>query len=598
MNGFADEAQERQRLITFLQEQQVKVTKLTSQLAQQTSLEAAASKALLQNITQGLASFRKGVRELELWTEEAGTDDPESFVSLRDQQQAYAALQQAHRAASAQVQQNAAQHLREQRKALLGSPDPSAKQKQMHDSGQVLGVSKDITQGLRRTKQLLSQELDHTSATLAAMDASHERLAKSKEEYEKQTPLLTRSRRLLSKMSWHSLLESLILYGALAFFFLVVAFIIQKRLRYFVPSFLVPSFGKPHSKVPGQYPAGLQQGGLESPGRFADPSGSGSPSNDKWYEAQPGYDLPGDVNDDQWLSEPTQGQPGDSISEASALHEDLTDADALEARETAEAAGLGSGVDDVNAANGTTASGTGSNLTAAKMTDAINTRSSVGNNLHSGESDNVTEMSESQALHTEALSVYSSANGTFTDAALPEDSLRSPYDASAEEEPDWWGLEDQGVTDYTGVGEISFNTSSFKVASAGSADSLAGLNDAALLNGGLLGQEQSHLEASSDLSTVQASDLNASQQHQRVSAENKSALGKPSKLASLQGLASGAFDSVVHSAAFRSLSGAVNRSKPDPIKDPEDSVTRISDILDAAEEDEGDLDVEPDHDEL
>ncbi len=72
MNGFADEAQERQRLITFLQEQQVKVTKLTSQLAQQTSLEAAASKALLQNITQGLASFRKGVRELELWTEEAG----------------------------------------------------------------------------------------------------------------------------------------------------------------------------------------------------------------------------------------------------------------------------------------------------------------------------------------------------------------------------------------------------------------------------------------------------------------------------------------------------------------------------------------------
>ena len=78
-------------------------------------------------------------------------------MSLRDQQQAYAALQQAHRAASAQVQQNAAQHLREQRKALLGSPDPSAKQKQMHDSGQVLGVSKDITQGLRRTKQLLSQ---------------------------------------------------------------------------------------------------------------------------------------------------------------------------------------------------------------------------------------------------------------------------------------------------------------------------------------------------------------------------------------------------------------------------------------------------------
>lgn len=76
---------------------------------------------------------------------------------MQEQQQIYSSLQQANRQASTQVQQNAAKHLREQRKALLGSPDPSAKQRQLQDSSQLLGASKDITQGLRRTKQLLSQ---------------------------------------------------------------------------------------------------------------------------------------------------------------------------------------------------------------------------------------------------------------------------------------------------------------------------------------------------------------------------------------------------------------------------------------------------------
>ena len=72
MNGMAHEAQERQRLIKLLQDDKQNATKLISQLGQQTSLEAPSAKVLLQNISKVLASFRKGVRELELWTEEAG----------------------------------------------------------------------------------------------------------------------------------------------------------------------------------------------------------------------------------------------------------------------------------------------------------------------------------------------------------------------------------------------------------------------------------------------------------------------------------------------------------------------------------------------
>ncbi len=72
MNGMQDETQERQRLVTLLAENRDKGAKLISQLGQQISLEAPSAKALQQNIAKVLASFRKGVRELELWIEEAG----------------------------------------------------------------------------------------------------------------------------------------------------------------------------------------------------------------------------------------------------------------------------------------------------------------------------------------------------------------------------------------------------------------------------------------------------------------------------------------------------------------------------------------------
>ena len=153
------------------------------------------------------------------------------------------------------------------------------------------------------------QELDHTSATLAAMDASHERLAKSKDEYEKQTPLLTKSRRLLSKMSWHSILDNLVLYGCLTIFFAVVAYIVYKRLIYFVPSFLIPSFGRSPAlgQKLGQSPASIQPSGAP-PGSPLSPSVGGPPSNDRWYEAQPGYDKKDSISDDKWY----QAQPDDS----------------------------------------------------------------------------------------------------------------------------------------------------------------------------------------------------------------------------------------------------------------------------------------------
>ena len=74
---------------------------------------------------------------------------------------------------------------------------------------------------------LTQQELEHTSATLAAMDASNDRLAEGREELRGQRGLFASSRRLLRALFTSSALDTVSLYGGLAIFFLVVAYILQ-----------------------------------------------------------------------------------------------------------------------------------------------------------------------------------------------------------------------------------------------------------------------------------------------------------------------------------------------------------------------------------
>ncbi len=75
--------------------------------------------------------------------------------------------------------------------------------------------------------QPLTQELEHTGATLAAMDAANERLAAAAEELRGQRALFGASRRLLRALFRSSVLDTVSLYGGLAVFFLVVAYILQ-----------------------------------------------------------------------------------------------------------------------------------------------------------------------------------------------------------------------------------------------------------------------------------------------------------------------------------------------------------------------------------
>ena len=87
----------------------------------------------------------------------------------------------------------------------------------------------------------LVQELQHTSATLAAMETSETTLKAANTQYRDQRGTIKQSHTLLRTMRVNSLKDSLKLYAALAFFTLVMAYIGFRRMSYFVPPAIINS---------------------------------------------------------------------------------------------------------------------------------------------------------------------------------------------------------------------------------------------------------------------------------------------------------------------------------------------------------------------
>lgn len=112
----------------------------------------------------------------------------------------------------------------------------------------MVGAAQKTTSSLQRSRQVMLQQIENQQNVLAAMDGSHEQLAKTTEEYQSQSSVYGNTRQLLRTMKRHSSWDKLILYGGFAMFMLVCLYIVQKRSVYFVPTFIKTGLGK---LVPG-----------------------------------------------------------------------------------------------------------------------------------------------------------------------------------------------------------------------------------------------------------------------------------------------------------------------------------------------------------
>lgn len=197
-----------------------------------------------RSIQDKLAQIRALTRDLELLYEEIDSEEEQQQVAvLVSQHKAeYERIQQAYKQAVLQQRLLAVQRAASERKELLAdAADPAAKQRLLVEQGQLVSASANATEGLRRTRQVLTEQLDHTSTTLAAMEQSHAQLGKTKEEYHQQAGQLKTSMGLLGTLNWQQTAERLMLWVGLACFMLAVAYIVQKRVGHFLPSALSPT---------------------------------------------------------------------------------------------------------------------------------------------------------------------------------------------------------------------------------------------------------------------------------------------------------------------------------------------------------------------
>ncbi|KAI3884799.1 hypothetical protein MKX03_002831 [Papaver bracteatum] len=94
-------------------------------------------------------------------------------------------------------------------------------------------ASESITESLRRTRQLMVQEVERSEYTLATLDESTGVLKKAESEYKGHRSLLMRTKNLISTMRRQDVLDRLILLVGFLLFSCAVFYVISKRIGLF-----------------------------------------------------------------------------------------------------------------------------------------------------------------------------------------------------------------------------------------------------------------------------------------------------------------------------------------------------------------------------
>lgn len=160
--------------------------------------------------------------------------------ALSKQRYEYEEILKGFKAAAVHRKEKERQKRSHAREELLGSTQASVVRKQWRDESDLVSASQKITESMKRTKNILAQELEQSGAQLAALGMSQETLAKSNTQYQGQHSKLKRAKGLLSTIDWQNKSERYLLWAGLSLFCAVALYIIQKRALYFVPPSLRP----------------------------------------------------------------------------------------------------------------------------------------------------------------------------------------------------------------------------------------------------------------------------------------------------------------------------------------------------------------------
>ncbi|CAA7045736.1 unnamed protein product [Microthlaspi erraticum] len=181
----------------------------------------------------GLSLLNSLQFNLDLLSPQLPSDDQiQSTQSLLETwKNQYQSLRVNLRSANLQAKDNMRKAAQSERELLLGGGTESTvlRRKRQANAG-VISDSESLTESLRRSRQMLVQEVERGTNTLGVIDGSNEILKKADSEYKGHKSLLSRTRNLLSTMQRQDVIERIILIIGFALFAIVVAYVVSKRI--------------------------------------------------------------------------------------------------------------------------------------------------------------------------------------------------------------------------------------------------------------------------------------------------------------------------------------------------------------------------------
>lgn len=112
------------------------------------------------------------------------------------------------RNANLQAKANLRKAAQEERELLLGGGEESTvRRRNLQTKAGMTSAAESITESLRRTRQLMVQEVERNTSTLMTLDESTGVLKKAESEYKGHRSLLTRTRNLLSTMQRQDIID-------------------------------------------------------------------------------------------------------------------------------------------------------------------------------------------------------------------------------------------------------------------------------------------------------------------------------------------------------------------------------------------------------
>ncbi|CAH9114932.1 unnamed protein product [Cuscuta europaea] len=135
------------------------------------------------------------------------------------------------RSANLQAKANMRKTAQEERELLLGGGGESTiRRRNLQTKAGMTSAAESITESLRRTRQMMVQEVERSASTLMTFEGSTEVLRKAESEYKGHRSLLMRTRNLLSTMQRQDVLDRVILVVGFLLFSLAVLFVVSKRI--------------------------------------------------------------------------------------------------------------------------------------------------------------------------------------------------------------------------------------------------------------------------------------------------------------------------------------------------------------------------------